>query len=299
MKKLIFLIIAALTCTAQVGAKPKNWSMSSGSKTKGIHQLSAGVRAGIVSNTASTENSTWNIGYQTALDLQYAYYFKRSSEHNPYLGILSGVSVGYISNTLNGSINDAYSTQDAAGDQIDYTITAAQINTTTSQVQLQVPVQFSLLYDGLFVNVGPKFTIPVHAPYTQQIEDVNIQAYYAPYGVTLNNQVITGKVSDEQLYSQGTWQAPTFMLDISLEIGYDFNLGSGHLLGVGAYIDYNVYNNFTPNTSAQSMINISQIGADPLNPAPNVEVLPMVSAYPSALNYLNAGIKVVYHFNLK
>lgn len=299
MKKLIFLIIIALVCTAQVSAKPKSWSVLSRNRNKGFHQVSAAVRAGIVSNTAGTETCTWKIGYQTALDLQYAYYFKRGNTRNPYLGILSGVSIGYISNNLNGNIYDAYSTQDAEGEQIDYTITASQVKTTASQVQLQVPVMFSLLYNGLFVNVGPKLTMPVYAPYTQQIEDVNIQAYYAPYGVTLNNQMITGTVSDEQLYSQGTWQAPTFMLDISLEIGYDFKLTDGHMLGVGAYIDYNVYNNFSPKANAQSMINISQVGADPLNPAPTVDVLPSLTTYPTALGYLNAGIKVVYHFNFK
>jgi hypothetical protein len=47
------------------------------------------------------------------------------------------------------------------------------------------------------------------------------------------------------------------------------------------------------------MINISQVGADELCPPPTVEVLPLVSTYIDKLSCFNAGLKLVYHFNVK
>jgi hypothetical protein len=90
-----------------------------------------------------------------------------------------------------------------------------------------------------------------------------------------------------------------FQINASAEIGYEFALKNGDSFGIGVYADYGIYNLYKNNASAQSMINISQIGADPLNPAPTVEVLPMVSTYVSKLGYFDAGIKLVYNFNVK
>lgn len=298
MKKILFIILI-FSVSIQLNAK-SNWNLFSGNTTQGIHQISAAVRAGVTSFIGTSEDYKSTIGFQTMLDLQYAYYFKRDNAKQPYFGFLTGISAGYVSSGYTGSVFDSYSTTDSEGDRIDYTITANEVKTQVSQVQLQVPIMFSMMYNGLYVNVGPRFTIPVYSPYTQKIDNVDIQAYYEPYGVTLSNKVITGKVFDDQLSSSGTWQGPTFMLDISAEIGYAFSVADGHMLSVGAYFDYNVYNNYKPTPSAnQSMINISQVGADELCPPPTVEVLPLVSTYIDKLSCFNAGLKLVYHLNFK
>lgn len=268
-------------------------------ETEAFDRLSVGLRGGLAAYIAETDLCKWNLGYQGVLDVQYAHYFKRKSETNPYCGIITGVSVGYVSSSMSGSINDTYSTVDAENDQIDYSITAKQVNSSMSELQLQVPLMFSLLYKGLYFNVGPRFVVPVYTQGHQTLTDAHITAHYASYGVTLTDAAITGKLSDDQLDAQVSWDSPLFQINASAEIGYEFSLKNGDSFGIGVYADYGIYNLFKGNPSAQSMINISQVGADVLAPAPTVEVLPLVSSYVSQLGYFDAGIKLVYNFNVK
>ena len=269
------------------------------SNTEAFNRFSIGARGGAAAYLAETDLCKWNLGYQAAFDLQYAHYFKRKSEKKPYCGILTGVSVSYLSSSVSGSVNDAYSVLDTEGDQIDYTITADQVKNSMSDLQVQVPLMFSLLYKGLYFNIGPRFVVPVYTQGHQTLTNAHITAYYAPYGVTLTDAVITGKLSEEQLDAQVSWDSPVFQINASAEIGYEFSLRNGDSFGIGVYADYGVYNLYKNNASAQSMISVSQVGVDPLYPVPTVEVLPLVSSYVSKLGYFDAGIKLVYNFNVK
>lgn len=266
---------------------------------KPFNRLSLGLRGGVASYMPSAENLAWNIGYQGVFDVQFAHYFKRKNEHKPYCGILVGVSAGYASSSVSGIVNDAYSTTDAENSPIDYTITVADATYTMSEVQLQVPVMFSLQYKGLYFNVGPRFVVPVYTMGHQMLNDAHITANYSSYGVTLTDAVITGKLADEQLDAPTAWDSPKIQINASLEIGYEFALKNGDAFGLGLYADYGVYNTYKANQSAQSMINISQIGADVQNPAPKVDVLPLLASYSTNLGNFDAGIKLVYHFNFK
>lgn len=269
------------------------------SNAKPFNRVSLGLRGGVAAYMADAKPFARNIGYQGMFDVQYAHYFKRKDQHKPYCGILVGVSAGYVSSSICGSINDAYSTTDASGDAIDYTITVAQAKSTMNEVQLQVPLMFSLLYKGLYFNVGPRFVVPVYTMGRQTLTDAHISAFYAPYGVTITDAAITGKLSEDQLDAQVPWDSPKIQINASLEIGYEFALKNGDAFGLGLYADYGVYNTYKANQSAQSMINISQVGADVQNPAPKVDVLPMLSSYATYLGNFDVGIKLVYHFNFK
>ena len=269
------------------------------SNTEAFNRFLMGARGGAAAYIAETSLCKWNLGYQVAFDLQYAHYFKRKSEEKPYCGILTSVSVSYLSSSVSGSVNDAYSVMDTEGDQIDYTITADQVKSSMSELQVQVPLMFSLLYKGLYFNIGPRFVVPIYTKGHQTLTNAHITAHYVSYGVTLTDAVITGKLSAEQLDSQVSWDSPVFQINASAEIGYEFSLKNGDSFGIGVYADYGIYNLYKNNASAQSMISISQVGAEPLYPVPTVEVLPLVSSYVNKLGYFDAGIKLVYNFNVK
>lgn len=265
---------------------------------RGFHQVSVGVSGGMSLYVPKSDvGYKPAVGYNAYFNMGYAYYFDRMSSKKPYLGIMSGVSVGYTSSGIKGRVNDQYTTADADGDRIDYTITADAVNATLGQLQVQIPLMFALLHKGLFFNVGPRFVIPVYSPYSQTLESPHIAAYYDAYGVTRIDNLITGRVPDDQLNVKGKWNAPTFQLYLSTEIGYEFKLGNNQSIGVGVYVDYCVYNTFKRNTEAKSLISIPQIGADPQNPAPEVKVLPAVETAVNKLGCFDVGIKVVYNIN--
>ena len=290
MKRYIILTFAFICAVCQ--------SFAVSLQNRGYHRVGVGLRGGYAMNLPNTDTGyKAGAGYAVNFDLSYIYYFDRMSSKKPYLGIMSGVSVGYTSSGIKGTVNDQYTTTDADGDRIDYTITADAVNATLGQLQVQIPLMFTLLHKGLFFNVGPRFVIPDYSPYSQTLENPHIAAYYDEYGVTRIDNLITGRVPDDQLNVKGKWNAPTFQLYLSTEIGYEFKLGNNQSIGVGVYVDYCVYNTFKRNTEAKSLISIPQIGADPQNPAPEVKVLPAVETAVNKLGCFDVGIKVVYNIN--
>ena len=296
MKKfIVFSILCVLTSYVTYG----DTLDIADADTIGYNRFSIGVRGGAAIAIMSSGSFTSRVGYNALLDLEYSHFFNRKSENVPYCGILAGVSVGYIATGMKGSIKDQYTTADADGDRVDYTITADNVVSSIGQLQVQVPLMFTMLYKGLFVNVGPRFAIPVYSPYSQTLENAHIAAYYEPYGVTRVDNVITGKLAEEQLNTKSTWDAPVFQLFVSAEIGYEFALKNGHSIGIGLYADYCAFNTFKKDATANSMISVSQIGADPANPAPKVEVLPAISVYADKFSCFDVGLKLVYNLNFK
>lgn len=264
-----------------------------------FNRFSIGVRGGLSSYLMDAKQLRSDIGYAAFLDLQYAYYFKRSADNKPFCGILFGLSAGYNSAAVEGAVNDQYTTTDAAGDKLDYTITASNVKQTLNEFQVQVPLMFSLLYHGLFFNIGPRFVVPVYASYNQQLENPHIKAYYEPYGVTITDDMYIGKVSEDQLQTTGKWSNAQFKLYLSLEMGYEFELKNKNSFGIGLYADYCAFSTYKDAVNGKGLISISQIGEDPLNPVPNVTVQSALNSYSTKLNGFDAGIKLVYNINIK
>lgn len=269
-------------------------------KKKGFDRFSIGLRGGASYNDIEKTGLKGKIGYEGFLDIQYAHYFNRRSPKKAYCGILTGVSAGYVSTRIGGTINDQYTTTDAEGDVLDYTITVENMNTTLNQIQVQVPLMFALKYRGLFFNIGPRFVVPVYNTYTQTLDNAHIAAHFADYGYTSIDNLITGRLTDDQLNTTGTWESPIFQLFASFEIGYEFSLKNGHTIGLGVYADYCAYSTYKRNaTSAtgNSLISVSQVGADPANPAPTVDVLPSHNVYADKFKFCDFGLKLVYNCN--
>lgn len=117
---------------------------------RGMNQFGVGARGGVSSISAPDAGISGGMGFAARLDFEYSCYFDRKMYNRPFLGIKTGLSIGYSTASLSGSIKDQYSTLDSEGDRIDYTVTADNIKANVSQVQLQIPLMFSFLYNGLF-----------------------------------------------------------------------------------------------------------------------------------------------------
>lgn len=261
---------------------------------RGMNQFGVGARGGVSSISAPDAGISGGMGFAARLDMEYTRYFNRSMYNRPFLGIKTGLSLGYSTASLSGSIKDQYSTLDSEGDRLDYTVTAENVKAQLSQVQLQIPVMFSFLFNGLFFNAGVRMAFPLAGTYNQTADDIHITAYYAKYGVTLVDEPFTGCVNDYTVKSNGSWNTPKFQLFAGGDVGYEIKIKHGPGIGVGAYFDYCVYNVFSRNT-VNSMVYVHGIGENPQAPAATVDVVSVTNSA-SSLGFWEAGLKITVNF---
>jgi hypothetical protein len=150
------------------------------------------------------------LGFDALLDLRYAHYWPRNNG-NAAVGIMTGVSAGYLQTQQRClHYKDEFILATDEGD-VPYCISADTINERISQIQLEVPIMLSLVTSkGLFLNVGPKFILPVYSTFRQTIANDQISAYRPELnGKPITNEVIMGKLTDAQrdLLMEMRWQA--------------------------------------------------------------------------------------------
>ena len=258
-------------------------------------RFTIGVRGGAAGLLHTVQSGSWTCGGDALLDLQYAHYWTNDSRPAD-LGIIVGLGIGYSQSGMKAAVDTSYTVSTTDGN-IDYTLKADEVREHDGQLQLEVPLMFSMIHEnGLFLNVGPKFMIPVYTPYKQNITNPDINAYFPAEGVNVSNEVITGYLKDNQLTNAGTDNGNQFSINVMVtaELGYEWTLKSGNSLGLGAYANYCVYNSFKNNGSVKSLMDVT---APQGSSVATVDVLSATKTYATGLGYFDAGIKLAYHFN--
>ena len=284
----------------QAALKAQEDSIKSAQNFKGKYdRFTIGVRGGAAGLLHTVEMGKWTCGFDALLDLQYAHYWTKDGRPVD-LGLIVGLGIGYSRSGMKAAVNTDTTVVDNDGMHIDYKVHADEVNEKDGQIQLEIPLMFSLIHqNGLFFNIGPKFMIPVYTPYDQTISNnpnTQISAYFQEIGVPVTNEVITGALSQNQYKTKGTDNGNQFSINVMLtgEIGYEWVLKSGNSLGLGAYANYCVYNSFKNNaTSNNPLIQVTP----PTTDVATVNVLSATKTYANKLGYFDAGIKLAYHFN--
>ena len=260
-------------------------------------RFTIGARGGASALMHHAENGNWTCGGDVVLDLQYAHYWAKDGRPTD-LGLIVGLGIGYHQSGLSKDADHAEFDRTTGTSNVHYTVDIKDIKETDHQLQLEVPIMFSLIHDnGLFFNVGPKFMIPVWTPYKQtaNVDDTHISAVFQETGVTVIDQTLTGKYTGQEPEEKNGIQ---FNINVMLtaEIGYEWILKSGNSLGLGAYANYSVYNSYKNTTNKEGLFNLTAPASDGSSVA-KLDVLSATHAYTDKLGYFDAGIKLAYHFN--
>ncbi len=258
-------------------------------------RFSVGVRGGFATNFAG---ETMPLGFDALLDLRYAHYWS-ADKNKPSYGIMTGLSVGYMQTFQSATIDDQFTLPTDAGDLL-YKVSADKVSQSTRQIQLEVPVMFALATPkGFFLNVGPKFILPVYSKYHQEIVNPNIYAYKEELnGNPIINEVVTGVVTEEQAnYTGNLVEKPCklFSLALGAELGYEFRLKNGHTLDLGVYADYSLISAYKG--AANPTGKIINITAPSATNSAVVDVLPISGAEANKYGFLDAGVKISYNFD--
>ena len=265
---------------------------------KSYDRFTIGLRGGASALMHKADKGKWTCGGDVLLDLQYAHYWAKDGRPVD-LGIIVGLGIGYHQSGLKTAYDstgfqrpDPY----VATDNINYTVVARDVKETDRQLQLEIPLMFSLIHDnGLFFNVGPKLMIPVYTPYKQSVnkEGTQISAYFEKTGITMVDNPVTGRYDGQQPEEKNGIQ---FNLNLMLtaEIGYEWILRSGNSLGLGAYANYGWNLSYKNQTNSEGLFNLTA----PTNTSKaNLEVLSATHAYADKLSFFDVGVKLAYHFN--
>lgn len=264
----------------------------------GCNRFTIGVRGGAASLMQNLDeafqNGKWNVGFDAMLDLQYAHYWKKFGKKMQY-GLIVGLGAGYARSHVAGSVDEKFRVNTVEG-PIDYTITAENVKEYDGQIQLELPIMFSMIHEnGFFMNIGPRFALPVYENYNQSIAKPEINAMIYPEEVPVKNQLITGVVTDEQADSKGKWKASTLNIMVGAELGYEFTFKNRNSLGIGVYGNYGVYSLYKGVDKTTSLIDITEAPKTGKNAV--VTVTPATDAYGKGIGYFDVGLKLAYHFN--
>lgn len=261
-----------------------------------MDRFAIGARGGFASTMATGKNMP--LGFDALLDLRYAHYWAKDL-NKPAIGIMTGLNVGYVQASQAIEILDKYTAPTVDGD-VDYVISADEVAETDKQIQLEIPVMFSMVSPkGFFLNVGPKIILPVYSIYEQTITNPNIYAYVPELnGNPIINEVVMGKVTDEQMNITGNMaDNPCKLLSLALgaELGYEFKFKNGHSLDLGVYADYSVYTLY--NNSINAASKVITVTVPTQTSAAVVEVLPISKALANKFAFMDAGLKISYNFD--
>ena len=270
---------------------------------RGYNRFTIGLRGGASALLHNVDNGKWICGGDAILDLQYAHYWRK--ENRPVdLGLIIGLGLGYSQSGMKANVNTQTTYEDKSDPtfpmHVDYNVRADEVKEADGQLQLEIPIMFSLISEGgIFFNIGPKFMLPVYTPYKQTIsnnENTYIAAYFQEISVPVTNEVITGMLAEDQYVTKATDNGNQFSINIMLgaELGYEWTLKSGNSFGLGVYANYCVFNSFKNNTDNIPLIEVTPPQGDEVA---SVDVHSATKTYAKGLGYFDAGLKLAYHFN--
>ena len=260
-----------------------------------VNRLSFGLRGGFASTLAGSKGVP--AGFDALFDLRYAHYWVKD-QGKMLLGIMTGLSAGYVLTRQQTTFLDEYTAPTVDGD-VFYHISADKVVEKNHQVQLEVPVLFSMVTPkGFFLNAGPKLVLPVYSQYHQKLTNPTISAYLAELdGHPITNEVVMGAVSGEQADLRGKMvDNPCKLMSLALtaELGYEFKFKNGHSLDLGVYADYSVYNLYRTEDATGKIVSLTP---PTKTSAAIVTVQPISSAFANKFGFVDAGLKLTYNLD--
>lgn len=257
-----------------------------------VDRFSIGLRGGFAS-TMADPTPTMPLGYDLRFDLQYAHYWMNNPKKH-MLGLMTGLSLGYMYTNRDIVWDEEFTRSTSDGD-VHYHVTADNIRETNKQLQLEMPLMFSMVTtNGFYLNVGPRVLLPIRTPFEQVITNGHIVATDLETTDVMTDNVIYGYLNADQIKISGmTKQKFDITVLVGVELGYEFRFASGNSVGLGVYANYGVYSTYS-NRPLGTIIDVTAPNYDKIG---SVDVYSMTDAYTRKMGHLDAGIKLSFNFD--
>lgn len=218
------------------------------------------------------------------------------------LGLRTGLGITYSRFKNRLAIDETFTNTDYLGHEMNYTVKSNNKTLFKQQnLYLELPLLFSTVVKGFYVNVGPKFFLPLWNKYNQVIYKPEISAFYPDYGVTVVNDVVTGLLTNDQRKTSGKADAPEFMIGFSVEFGHVWQLKkTKNSLGLDLFVDYIPWNfGGKLDDNDRNVIEVAPIVNDCEQPKAAVTVNPINKCNNFKYQTINFGVRLVYTFDIE
>lgn len=288
MKKITYIVLLlSLLCANAVAQR-----ISDGNSSR-WWSVGAGARVGFGSMMQKADvESDRTKGFDGAVDGVFNYYFNQKNKKLPFFGVRTGISVGYKQNSISMPVDLTYNTKDAEGRSITYHVVADNVKETDRQMSLELPVMFAAWYKNIFANLGLRVGIPAVSRYEQKMGEHSVTATFDDYGVSLRDELVTGKISLDDTRMKAKLDAAGFNLCLAFEGGYEFSF-LGNQLSAGIYVDYGLVDNFKGNGNLFADADPSVINPTTNTPA-SVVVHTLTDSYVNSVGIFDIGVRAVY-----
>lgn len=257
-----------------------------------VDRFSIGLRGGFAS-TMADPTPTMPLGYDLRFDLQYAHYWMNNPKKH-MIGLMTGLSLGYMY-TNRDIVWDEEFTRNTSDGDVRYHVTADNVRETNKQLQLEMPLMFSMVStNGFYLNLGPRVLLPIRTPFEQVITNGHIVATDLETTDVMTDNVVYGYLNEDQIKISGmTKQKFDITVLVGMELGYEFRFASGNSVGLGVYANYGVYSTYS-NRPLGTIIDVTAPNYDKIG---SVDVYSMTDAYTRKMGHLDAGIKLSFNFD--
>jgi hypothetical protein len=285
------------------------------------HIFSGSLRTGYSSFLQDAIDFGWEGAFSVMLDFGYTHYFMPYGAIQPpyYLGVTTGLSLGYSSSALRGQIKYDYRTTDYMGNPMHYYISALNARELDGQFLMEIPIMGTFFVRGYNLNAGLKLGVPLYSHYSMSMpKDLSIDVNYPTWipnngseETLIHNHVVTGCPPKDNSALKGKWNGSKLYLMLSMDMGYIWRMPLGSF-GVNAYVDYAVWSLFKQsslyaeggvNDPKKHWLDIGVVGK-PMESGSDVPFLPEVKVNPLShrfvrnAGYLSVGIKLTYYLGI-
>jgi len=253
------------------------------------------VSLGSGSSTIALSNVKESGGLTVSADAGYVFYKRISNDVQ--IGFRTGLGVAFSNCRIASDYVNAFSYMDNGGSIVDYLITSPELTYNQRQYSIEIPAMFAFENNGFFVNAGLKFQIPFVTRYDQSITDPLIIAYLWDTEEYKINDKATGLVSEEQQYMSGKGYNVICSFALAAEVGHQWALKGNRTLGFNVFVDYSPLSVRSSKDISGPLIEVAH-PTGYIGPEATVSVRQMTESENFSFNRLNAGLKIVYSFEL-
>lgn len=257
------------------------------------NNLSVGVKAGTAYYTTNSD-AKGQFGPSLGVTVNYSCLWKIAYS-TTQMGLMTGVGAAWSQTGLTMDWQTQYTNTDYLGRKMQYSLQGKAVQ-KDQQFQVEVPLMYSLSLSGFRLNVGPQFMLVLPRSYSLSLNDMSSQVEFLDYGVTLTNDAISGKLPADRMTQSGKTLTPAMNLCLSVQVGYEFNLNEQHALGLMAFLDYGLWNNYSNANPINRIVDIAPI-TDSRTEVPEVTIYDLNTAFVSKVNYLSFGLRFYWNMS--
>lgn len=266
------------------------------------HRYSVYVNGGYAGLNFSGSQATTDKKMGLGLGFRYNYFV------SPHWGFRTGLGFDYMTSSAHmGEFSDEFVKTDQEFDEVRYNYNFESVDEDYKFYMLDVPVELVFQTSRIMAGAGVKLAFPVSVAYSQNIQNVQTEAYFPQYDVLVDDSWVMACGSYSSVKTSNSYQAAPIVFLATADLEYMIPVNHKCSVGIGAYIDYSISSSFsfrnrqqsdsyTEQTSVIGTTNeapVALVGTSLLSGMKDDESNKVVSH----IKYMNAGLRISLHIN--